>query len=148
MKTVKILFLMCATLLASKASAQENTSTNKSKESTIMEAQENTITAKALYDAFVEDKAQAERTYGNKTMKISGFASYVGPDVYTLPSVELSENKGGKSRVLCVLPFSDYLKLRRVSKGDEVIMEGEVRSIYDKDQTIVVKECKIVEVKK
>ncbi len=104
------------------------------------------ITAKALCDAFINNKAKAEKEYGNRIMKISGFAVYVGPDVYTLPSVELSEAKDGKSRALCVLPFSDYLKLRQVSKGDEVVMEGEVRSLYDKEQTVVVKECKIVEV--
>ncbi len=113
-----------------------------------MQEQDNMITAKALCDAFIENKVKAEREYGNRVMKISGFAVFVGPDVYALPSVELSETKGGKSRVLCVLPFSDYLKLRHVSKGDQVVMEGEVRSIYDKNQTIVVKECKIVEVKK
>ncbi len=106
------------------------------------------ITAKVLCDAFIENKTKAEREYGNRIMKISGHTVHVGPDIYGLPSIELSEIKSGKSRVLCVLPFSDYLKLRRVSKGDEVIMEGEVRSIYEKDQTIVVKECKIVEVKK
>ncbi len=102
------------------------------------------IAAKDLCDAFVADKARAEKEYGNKTMKISGFAVYVGPDIYGLPSVELSEEKDGKSRALCVLPFADYLKLRRVSKGDQVVIEGEVRSLYDKDQTVVVKECKII----
>ena len=126
--------------------AQTENNSNKSEGSTKMEKQENIITAKELCDAFVKDKAQAEKEYGKKVMKISGFAVYIGPDVYTLPSIELSEKKDGKSRVLCVLPFSDYLKLRKVSKGDEVIMEGEVRSLYDKDQTVVVKECKIVEI--
>ncbi len=113
-----------------------------------MENQNNTIAAKALCDAFITDKTQAEKEYGKRVMKISGYAVFVGPDVYALPSVELSEKKDGKSRVLCVLPFSDYLQLRKVSKGDQVIMEGEVRSIYDKDQTIVVKECKIIEINK
>ncbi len=135
-------------IMAFSSNAQENTSTNNSKESTTMETQENTIAAKVLCDAFIKDKAVAEKKYGNRTMKITGYAVFVGPDVYGLPSVELSESKNGKSRVLCVLPFSDYLKLRRVSKGDQVVMEGEVRSIYEKDQTIVVKECKIIEVKK
>ncbi len=113
-----------------------------------METQEKTITAKELGNAFVQNKAQTEKEYGNQTMKITGFAPYVGPDVYALPSIELSESKGGKSRVLCVLPLNDYLKLRRVSKGNEVVIEGEVRSLYDKDQTVVVKECKTVKVNK
>lgn len=128
--------------------AQGVKNTDNTKESTKMVTNNNLITAKTLCDAFVNNKAQAEKEYGKKVMKITGFASYVGPDVYTLPSIELSEKKDGKSRVLCVLPFSDYLKLRNVSKGNEVVMEGEVRSLYDKDQTVVVKECKIIEVKK
>ncbi len=122
-----------------------NAQTTKSMET---EKQNSPIAAKVLYDAFAKDKAQAEKKYRNQTMKISGFVTYSGPDPYTLPSIELSEKKGGKSRVLCVLSFSDYLQLRRVSKGNEVVMEGEVRSLYEKGQTIVVKECKIIEVKK
>ena len=76
----------------------------------------------------------------------SGYAVKVGPDVYGLPSVELSETKGGKARTLCVLPFTDYLKLRHVSKGDKVIMKGEVRGYTDKYDIVVVKQSKIVSV--
>ncbi len=103
------------------------------------------ITAKALCDAFIENKAKAEREYGYRIMKIAGFAVHVGPDMFGLPCVELSEEKEGDSRTICLLPFSNYLKLRNVSKGDEVVMEGEVRSLYDKGQTVVVKSCRLVE---
>ena len=63
-------------------------------------------------------------------MKISGIATYVGPDVYALPSVELSETETATGRVLCVLPFGDYLKLRKVSKKDYMVMEGNFRVNY------------------
>ena len=76
----------------------------------------------------------------------SGYAVKVGPDVYGLPSVELSETKGGKARTLCVLPFTDYLKLRHVSKGDKVIMKGEVRGYSDEYDIVVVKQSQIVSV--
>ena len=79
-------------------------------------------------------------------VNISGYAVKVGPDVYGLPSVELSETKGGKARTLCVLPFADYLKLRHVSKGDKVIMKGEVRGYNDEYDIVVVKQSKIVSV--
>ena len=79
-------------------------------------------------------------------VNISGYAVKVGPDVYGLPSVELSETKGGKARALCVLPFSDYLKLRHVSKGDKVIMKGEVRGYMDEYDMVLVKQSKIVSV--
>ncbi len=144
----KLMILLLSAIIGLSANAQTEKNTNQSNKSIKMEKQENIVAAKTLCDAFVKDKAQAEKEYGKKVMKITGFAVYVGPDVYTLPSIELSEAKGGKSRVLCVLPFSDYLKLRQVSKGDEVVMEGEIRGLYDKDQTVVVKECKIIEVNK
>lgn len=79
-------------------------------------------------------------------VNISGYAVKVGPDVYGLPSVEVSEKKGGKVRTLCVLPFMNYLKLRHVSKGDKVVMNGEVRGYTEKLDIVVVKECKIVSV--
>ena len=79
-------------------------------------------------------------------VSISGYAVKVGPDVYGLPSVELSDTKGGKTRILCVLPFTDYLKLRHVSKGDKVIMKGEVRGYMDEYDMVLVKQSKIVSV--
>ena len=79
-------------------------------------------------------------------VNISGYAVKVGPDVYGLPSVELSDTKGGNTRILCVLPFTDYLKLRHVSKGDEVTIKGEVRGYADEYDFVLVKQSKIVSV--
>lgn len=102
----------------------------------------NKIEAKALYDVFKQGKGEQHK----KRMQISGIATYVGPDVYTLPSVELSETKDASGRVLCVLPFGDYLKLRKVSKKDRVVMEGSVLGFSDEHDIVVVKQCKIIEV--
>ena len=102
----------------------------------------NSIEAKALYDAFKQNKAEPYK----KVMRISGIATYVGPDVYALPSVELSESKDAPGRVLCVLPFGDYLKLRKVSKKDHVVMEGNVLGFADQYDIVVVKQCKIIQV--
>ena len=102
----------------------------------------NTIEAKVLYDAFKQGNGDRHI----KKMMISGIATYVGPDVYALPSVELSETKEASGRVLCVLPFSDYLKLRKVSKKDRVVMEGNVLGFSDEYDIVVVKQCKIIEV--
>lgn len=102
----------------------------------------NKIEAKALYDVFKQGKGEQHK----KRMQISGIATYVGPDVYALPSVELSETKEASGRVLCVLPFGDYLKLRKVSKKDRVVMEGSVLGFSDEHDIVVVKQCKIIEV--
>lgn len=121
---------------------QENKETQKD---SIM--QDSIVKVKELYDAFKKDETAARKKYSQKNMLLSGFVVYVGPDVYALPSVEISEKKGGKARALCVLPFSDYLKLRKVSKGDEVIVKGEVRGFYEKGDEVIVKECVIEEKK-
>ncbi|MBD5176310.1 MAG: hypothetical protein HDT05_02690 [Bacteroidales bacterium] len=93
-----------------------------------------------------KSKAASNKSKAYPKVNISGYAVKVGPDVYGLPSVELSETKGGEARILCVLPFTDYLKLRHVSKGDKVIMKGEVRGYTDKYDIVVVKQSKIISV--
>ncbi len=52
------------------------------------------IEAKTLYNAFKQGKGETYKT----RIKINCIASYVGPDVYALPSVELSESSGVKGR--------------------------------------------------
>ena len=88
-------------------------------------------------------KSNAAPSNAAPKVNISGYAVKVGPDVYGLPSVELSDTKGGKTRILCVLPFSDYLKLRHVSKGDKVTLKGEVRGYADEYDFVLVKQSKI-----
>ena len=76
-------------------------------------------------------------------VNISGYAVKVGPDVYGLPSVEVSESKDGRARTLCVLPFTDYLKLRHVHKGDKVMINGEVRGYVPQYDVILMKQSTI-----
>ena len=76
-------------------------------------------------------------------VNISGYAVKVGPDVFGLPSVEVSESKDGRARTLCVLPFTDYLKLRHVHKGDEVMINGEVRGYVPQYDVALMKQSRI-----
>lgn len=133
-----ILILSTVNIIALPASSPTNERSETAKQDSI-------ITAKTLYDAFKNDADAASKKYANKTMTIKGFITYTGPDPYALPSIELSERKGGKSRIMCVLPFSDYLKLRKVSKGDEVLIEGEIRGFYEKGDQVVVKKSVVIE---
>lgn len=105
-----------------------------------------TISAVELYNAFRADKDQALKKYGNQTLLITGVAVKVGPDVYGLPSVEVAGKAGESCKALCVLPFTDYLKLRKVSKRDQVVMQGEVRGYAAEYDLVVVKQSKIVSV--
>ena len=76
-------------------------------------------------------------------INVSGYAVKVGPDVFGLPSVEVSESKDGRARILCVLPFTDYLKLRYVHKGDKVMINGEVRAYVPQYDIILMKQSTI-----
>ena len=76
-------------------------------------------------------------------VNISGYAVKVGPDVFGLPSVEVSESKDSRARALCVLPFMDYLKLRHVHKGDKVVINGEVRGYVPEYDIILMKQSTI-----
>ena len=105
-----------------------------------------TITATELYDAFRKNNKEASEMYHMKTMLICGVAVKVGPDVYGLPSVEVAGKFGDNCKALCVLPFTDYLKLRHVSKKDNVEIQGEIRGYSQEYDLVVVKQCKIVTV--
>lgn len=131
MKIVWIMAVLAMVFVATAAFAQTKT-----------KMETNKIEAKTLYDAFKQGNGDQHK----KKMTISGIATYVGPDVYALPSVELSETKDVSGRVLCVLPFSDYLRLRKVSKKDRVVMEGNVLGFSDEHDIVVVKQYKIIEV--
>jgi hypothetical protein len=102
------------------------------------------IPVKELQNAFMNDRPKAEKLYKNKMVTIKGVVVYVGPDVYALPSIEISDKKDGSSMALCVLPVSDYLKLRKYSKGQTLVITGEARDLY-KESIVIVKECKVVE---
>lgn len=102
------------------------------------------IFAIELYNAYTTDVDKAIKQYEMKTMLITGIAVKVGPDVYGLPSVEVASKEGEKCKTLCVLPFTDYLKLRKVSKCDRVVIQGEVRGYTNEYDLVVIKKCKIV----
>lgn len=127
-----MLWLACASVYAKDAApppAKEQTSA---------------LAVKTVYDAFKNNKTKASDEYIKKTITVKGFAVSVGPDIYALPSVELSETKGGTARMLCVLPFSDYPELRKVSTGQEVVITGEIRTFYD-DKMVLMKNARIVQ---
>lgn len=102
------------------------------------------IPVKELRDAFINDRSKAEKLYKNKIVTMQGVVVYVGPDIYALPSIELSDKKDGASMALCVLPVSDYLKLRKYSKGQTLVITGEARDLY-KESILIVKECKTIQ---
>ena len=104
-----------------------------------------TIDSRSLWNAFSSDNDKAAVDFEGEWI-ITGYASYVGPDPYALPSVEVTDTEGGKSLAMCVLPWNDYLKLRKVSKGDKVRIKGCPLGYWDKGDQVIVKRSVILEV--
>ena len=85
-------------------------------------AQTAPIDAKELYFSFDEDLKAAEEKYAYYRFEVSGIATKVGPDVHNKPSIELSDEVGGKCYVLCV--FNSDEIYGKVSVGDHVVCRG------------------------
>lgn len=104
-----------------------------------------TVEAIDLYNEY-KTKKQDGMSMGPR-IQVRGIATKVGPDPYALPSVELAEDKDAHSKVLCVLPLKDYLKLRHIHCGNEVTIEGNpIAYVAGSLNYVVVKRSKIVTV--
>ena len=104
-------------------------------------AQNAPFDAKEVYFSFDEDLKAAEEKYAYYRFEVSGIASKVGPDVHNKPSIELSDEVGGKCYVLCV--FNSNEIYGKVSVGDHVVCRGNyliASSLYG----IVLKNAEVV----
>lgn len=99
------------------------------------------LTALELYNGNDEELKQ---TYAEQPIVVKGIATYVGPNRYSLPSVNLSDSADGETYVLCVLPFDDFFKLGDIAVGQEVTFSGEFRGRM-KEGSFLLKKCVIVE---
>lgn len=104
-------------------------------------------TVKAI-DLYNDYKARKDEGISmGPRIQVRGIATKVGPDPYALPSVELAENKEAHSKVLCVLPLKDYLKLRHIHCGNEVTVEGNpIGYVAGSLNYVVLKRSKIITV--
>ena len=66
--------------------------------------QEAPFNVKELHEYFLSNPDKAIAEFDMKRLAVEGVASRIGPDsVFGQPSIELSDNVGGKCYVLCVL---------------------------------------------
>ncbi len=101
-------------------------------------------------DLYKEYKSKrAEPMAMHPRIQVHGIATKVGPDPYALPSIEIAEDIDAHSRVLCVLPLQDYLKLRHVHRGDEVVIEGNpIGYVAGSLNYVVLKRSKVIYINK
>ena len=104
-------------------------------------AAEEPVSARALYEM---DAAKAAEIYKDKPVVVKGIAIYVGPNVYSLPSIQLSDKVDGESYVLCVLPYGDVFKLAEVQKDQELTITGEFRRGSVDGKSVLLKESVVI----
>lgn len=108
------------------------------------QANNSPIAALDLFNLFKKDREKAQKLYNGKTIEVKGIIIYSGPSKgYRFPSVNLSDKAGGAFRVMCVLPFHHYLKLRGLADGQEVTISGKYYGAID-DGVVVIKQSQIL----
>lgn len=82
--------------------------------------QDEPVLAKDLAQKLTDDYEEGLKKYSKKRMYVKGTVRYSGPDLYGLPSLELSDSGDGPIDCLCVFetPVNDY------HKGDTVTVIG------------------------
>ena len=98
--------------------------------------------ANELHEAFDSDLAAFEKMYAGHRFEVVGVASRVGPDVHSKPSIELSDETGGKCFVLCVFNSDEFYG--RVTVGKRITCRGNYLIASDR-YGIVLKNAEIVE---
>lgn len=86
------------------------------------------------------DIEELKRERGGEPVAVRGVARYVGPDMFGLPAVELSDAANGPTLVLCVLPYGDFKKLEDVRKGEVATFSGDPRG-KTREGVVVMKQC-------
>ncbi|MCG9736526.1 hypothetical protein L1D51_21485, partial [Pseudoalteromonas shioyasakiensis] len=97
--------------------------------------------AKMVFQDAVTDQSMLKNEFQDKRIKLTGIVAYKGPDIFGLPSIEITDKFGQPSLFLCVLPLSKYPSLIDVSIGQRINMSGVFRRVTEK--RITMKQCKI-----
>lgn len=84
--------------------------------------QDGPVAASSMAREFKTDSTGAEDRYHEKRLDVQGVVRYNGPDMFGLPSLELSDSADGPCDVLCV--FNDEAPLRGIGEGSLVTVRG------------------------
>nr|WP_071131545.1 hypothetical protein [Enterococcus timonensis] len=97
------------------------------------------ITSSELYNRY-KDGPDAKSQSAEKIL-VEGIATYLGPDMYGLPSIEFGTSKNDGANILCVLAEPEYAN---VKIGSKVTILGNFYGFVQK--TVVMKKCEVKEV--
>lgn len=104
--------------------------------------QDKPVQAKDIARQFKENPLDAKKHYSEKRMLVEGVVKYNGPDMFGLPSLELSDSIHGETDALCV--FNDESSIQNVQIGDTVTIQANFIGCAP-DYGPTFKKCEIVE---
>ena len=111
----------------------------ETKNSQLLEQKE-PINSLELYNLFCNDIDNALKIYEDKRFEVTGIVRKVGPDIHNKPSIEISNEVGGRCHILCVFPSDDIYN--KVSVGDKVVCKGNYL-VMSNWYGIVMKKCEL-----
>ncbi|WP_125981750.1 OB-fold protein [Loigolactobacillus iwatensis] len=94
------------------------------------------INAETLYESY---EGLHNSTYDNQMVTVTGTVTYVGPDSYGLPSIEIGNPNDGKAWVICVV--SDFAGAQ---SGNQIEITGHAEGFTQ--GVVVLKHCTVDEV--
>lgn len=130
MRTITLFYLICAVFIPFPSQAQVSNRANA-------------LNVHDVWQAFQDNRIEAEESYLNKGIKVRGIVIDTGVSIYATPTVTLSMEEEGETRAICVLPRSDFNKLSAFKKGQDVVVMG--RGYAFGKNGLIIKECKEVE---
>ena len=101
------------------------------------------VDVKEMYDELVADYDKAFPKYSEKRLTVTGIVSRIAPDVYGIPSLELSDSVDGRCYGLTVF-FTDDI-YDKVKVGDKVTILGNILNIREPYGT-TIKKCELLKV--
>ena len=101
------------------------------------------LSVKEVYDELLDDFKNVSEKYSEKRVIVTGVVSDIGPDVWGVPSLELSDTAEGRCYALTV--FFDEKIYDEVKVGDRVTILGNILNIRE-PYGCVIKKCELIKV--
>ncbi|GEK28603.1 hypothetical protein [Furfurilactobacillus siliginis] len=100
---------------------------------------DNVISSEDLYGSYING-SDPQENYGDMIV-LEGITTYVGPDMFGLPSIEFGPTQNHDTNTLAVLNDPEY---KDVQVGKDVVVTGELRGFTS--GIVLLKNCEITSV--
>jgi 6-phosphogluconate dehydrogenase (decarboxylating) len=123
------------------AAGESKTATAQNAQATQEEIQKNTISAKALVDAYEANEVSADDQFKGKTVYVSGKVGDIAKDVLDNIYIILKTGDMEINNVQCY--FDDAATAAKLSKGQKITLKGECKGKVILN--VVVEDCELVQ---